>query len=186
MKTGGFRKPKEAAIGLIVAVCYLGLKQYQPKVISEGPAYFEKVIPEGWRPEDLWKKRLCGRETLGNAQESAENRGKSMKIPKNSMKILDFDPFFGPLRVEAPSGPREQREDGRGGDAGQPRVNSERQKAARRRHTAGLRARRHGQGLPQGPQRPGGHGPLLLGGALPLRAHQALQGAFSVYDHHIL
>ena len=27
-------------------------------ILGEGPAYFEKVIPEGWRPEDLWKKSL--------------------------------------------------------------------------------------------------------------------------------
>jgi len=45
-----------AVIGLILTVCYCGVKQYQPKVLTEGPSYFEKVIPEGWRPEDIWKK----------------------------------------------------------------------------------------------------------------------------------
>jgi len=44
------------AIALILTVCYFGVKQYKPKVITEGPAYFEKVIPEGWRPDDIWKK----------------------------------------------------------------------------------------------------------------------------------
>eukprot|EP00435_Cladocopium_sp_Y103_P067639 s617_g30.t1 len=48
------------AIAVMLTVCYFGLKQYKPKVISEGPAYFEKVIPEGWRPEDLWKKLRPG------------------------------------------------------------------------------------------------------------------------------
>eukprot|EP00913_Durusdinium_trenchii_P012564 g11799.t1 len=35
------------AIALVLAVCYFGLKQYKPKVIAEGPAYFEKILPEG-------------------------------------------------------------------------------------------------------------------------------------------
>lgn len=52
---------KNVLIFLVIAAvlitgCYCGLKQYRPKVIAEGPAYFERIIPEGYRPEDLWKK----------------------------------------------------------------------------------------------------------------------------------
>mmetsp|Transcript_58101 Transcript_58101/g.129715 ORF Transcript_58101/g.129715 Transcript_58101/m.129715 type:complete len:388 (+) Transcript_58101:52-1215(+) len=42
--------------GLLITGCYFGLKQYKPKVLTEGPSYIERIIPEGYRPEELWKK----------------------------------------------------------------------------------------------------------------------------------
>ncbi|CAE7628862.1 SYP43 [Symbiodinium pilosum] len=45
---------------VLCAGCYFGLKQYRPKVLAEGPAYVERIIPEGYRPEDLWKKLRPG------------------------------------------------------------------------------------------------------------------------------
>jgi len=47
-------------VGLIIAGCFFGVKLLCPKAQKEGPEYFEKMLPEGYRPNDLWKKMRPG------------------------------------------------------------------------------------------------------------------------------
>lgn len=42
--------------GALITAFYCWLRHCRPKALEEGPAYLDRVIPEGYRPNDLWKK----------------------------------------------------------------------------------------------------------------------------------
>jgi len=43
-------------MGLLFTACYYGLLSYQPRLLAEGPEMLEKMLPEGWSPQALWKR----------------------------------------------------------------------------------------------------------------------------------